>query len=89
MPTASPGCRIVQVAVRDRIHADLRREAFEQDTSISDILRRLVDDHLANRASADELQQAFDAGRRAERERIIAALQRPANGLPRHPPTAV
>lgn len=84
MPTPSPGFRAIQVAVRERVHADLRREAFDKNTTISEILRGLVTDHLAGRASDDDLRQAFEAGRRAKRERIVATITRSPTsfGLP-------
>jgi len=88
MPTTSPGHRAIQIAVKDQVHADLRREAFERDTTVSHILRRLITDHLDGRTTGDvELRQAYEAGRRAERERIVAAIQRSAPGLPTKPPS--
>ena len=88
MPTPSPGFRAIQVAVREHVHADLRREAFDKNTSISEILRGLLTEHLAGRTGDEDLRRAFEAGRRAERERIIAAVQRqaPVVGLPTQPP---
>lgn len=77
MPTPRPGFRSIQIAVPARLHADLRRQAFDQNTAVSVILRRLIEHHLAGRPSADELSRAFEAGRRAERDRIVATLQRP------------
>ena len=88
MPTVRAGFRSIQIAVPARVHGDLRREAFEQNTTVSSILRRLIEHHLAGRPSADELNRAFEAGRRAERERMVATLQRPTAGLPtQRPPT--
>lgn len=86
MPTPRPGFRSVQIAVPEHVHAALRREAFERRTAVSVILRDLIGQHLAGRPRADELNRAFEAGRRAERDRLIATLQQPAAGLPTQRP---
>lgn len=73
------------------LHKRLRIQALNEGRPASDLCRELIEEYLLDEDAQDgaRLRAAYEAGVRAERERITAALRpsTPAGpGLPTSPP---
>ena len=73
------------------LHKRLRIQALHEGRPASDLCRELIEHYLRDDDAQDEarMQAAYEAGARAERERIERALRpapRPNVGLPTQPP---
>ena len=94
MSKSSSGMTRYTLDLDNAQHKELRLRALQEDRPVSELCRELIATYLSDAAAHDDarLRAAYEAGARAERERIVAsALCPPENrrpGLPTQPPTA-